>query len=616
MSPTKSLWDKPGQSFSTHPAAKNVLLSGNSFETTAHEAPSASEANERVNVTGVQARMTKCVSPVLIQNTPDPPGTVVRSSLVAEKNIVSQPTTIPSSIEPSIKDKVWRRICTEPTDQGAQSENPALQQTTKASGDPSPVDGPSESAPIATATQMLDTERAVPGRDRDPRVKFGPFAKGTSKKKRGGTKTGIPKTLGTLQHSERGQSSAGGPHSENVKPPSDSQPETTEKPFLEKAAFSEHEDDAAKTGGAEMSEPELSTATISARPASDPKHSLETLSIIASEIAEARKTPAVAQSLSSMTDTHTVTDSIEKPSGHDQSTTEDIPSNHVSRPTTDAITNVIRSEVPECEAAVDDSGRHGSQAMTREVSNTTNCREESTLFEHTSSVQSSFLQTERSNSIADASQPSIIHSSGLSRNEQTRDTGFDAENLRMLLSAAEKDGGHTEDTLVEPVLADRRQSSATASDLQKSSEGSEREESHVLPLMSPADGVVHIEPTKGISAQDSSIVSTDNDLKPETFKITTTMRPEKRSESALNFIPPYALPSDSTRLQSKSPEDKKTPAIPPRSSSLQSVSAPIQTRQKKKPKQFPPVEENNDSKLVAEEPLQANKQSLVSQSLS
>lgn len=175
-----------------------------------------------------------------------------------------------------------------------------------------------------------------------------------------------------------------------------------------------------------------------------------------------------------------------------------------------------------------------SQAMTRDTSMST---EYSVPFHPTSTAPSSFLATERSNSVAEDSQLKSVsaHAASLERKKQTT-AGIDPEQLRSKLEA---------------------QADATTS------ETGDTTKAYVVGPQHAIDENVK----KGKSKDDVS---------------------KKASKSA---TPPRSQSSARTPTSSRSPDRKQAPDIPQRSSSLSVPSTPIHTRLRKKPKTFSPVSE-------------------------
>ena len=584
-------------------------------EAIANKEPSSSTSRKSIDFGGVHATATGNSGSVNVRANLNPSEAGVHPDLAVKKDVVPAPGAVLDSIGHLIEDKNIRPVSAEPADEVVESEKQDHGQILESSNHPSAVDGPSDPAPISIATKLLEAEQIVRGGERDDHVAPVSHAKQVSKKKKGRNKNEISKSLDKIQYTERGQSSGGALNSENVKPPSTSQPQTAEKHFLGKAAFPEHKDDAAKNDEAGINASEPSNVSSLARALSDSEaHIVDTSTIAKSGIEISKKTPLTEQSPSPMVHAHSMADSLENPSKKDQSTNDGSASDNEPRPTTNAVASAKKSEAPVSAITMNEGESHGSQVMTQEGSSSAHGDEESTSFEHTSTMQTSSLQTERSNSIADASQPSTVHSSESSQNQQAQNTELDVEKLRTLLqadadSAIREDDGHAVDATTGRVFALGRRRSTVASDSLEFSEELMHKDSHVLPTTILAESVVNIDSAKRISHETSSAKPLDAVKKPDILKAATTTPPKDTSELSLD------IPSDLSHPQSKLPENKNSPLIPPRSSSLQSVSAPIQTRQKKKPKQFPAVEESNESKSFSEEPLQADSQSLVSQPL-
>ena len=176
----------------------------------------------------------------------------------------------------------------------------------------------------------------------------------------------------------------------------------------------------------------------------------------------------------------------------------------------------------------------GSQAMTRDTSMST---EYNVLFSSTSIAPSSFLATERSNSIAEDSHLNSLsaHAASLERTKQTA-AGIDPEQLRSKLEA---------------------QADATTSETSDTVKSYVKEPQHAI------DEIVK----KGKSNDDVS------------------------KKAPIPATPPRPQSSARTPTNSRSPDRKQAPDIPQRSSSLSVSSTPIHTRLRKKPKNFSPVAE-------------------------
>ena len=175
-----------------------------------------------------------------------------------------------------------------------------------------------------------------------------------------------------------------------------------------------------------------------------------------------------------------------------------------------------------------------SQAMTRDTSMST---EYIVLFNPSSTVPTSFLTTERSNSVAEDSHLKSLtaHAASLDRTNQTT-AGIDPEQLRSRLEA---------------------QADATTSETRDTAKSYVKGSQHAI------DENVK----KGKSKDEAS---------------------EKPSMPA---TPPKPQSPARTPTSSRSPDRKQAPDIPQRTSSLSVSSTPIHTRLKKKPKTFSPVTE-------------------------
>ena len=173
-----------------------------------------------------------------------------------------------------------------------------------------------------------------------------------------------------------------------------------------------------------------------------------------------------------------------------------------------------------------------SQAMTRDTSMST---EYNVLFNSSSTVPTSFLATERSNSVAEDSHLKSLtaHAASLERTKQTT-AGIDPEQLRSRLEA---------------------QADVTISETRNTAKSQVKEPQHAI----------------------------DENVKKGKSKDEVSKKP------SIPATPPKPQSSARTPTSSRSPDRKQAPDIPQRSSSLTVSSTPIHTRLKKKPKNFSPV---------------------------
>ena len=175
-----------------------------------------------------------------------------------------------------------------------------------------------------------------------------------------------------------------------------------------------------------------------------------------------------------------------------------------------------------------------SQAMTRATSMST---EYNALLNSTSTAPSSFLATERSNSIAEDSYliSHNAHTASLERRKQTT-AGVNPEQLRSKLEA---------------------QATATTSETSDAAKAYPTGSQHAI----------NEDVKKGQNKDDVS------------------------KKASVPATPPRPQSSVRTPTSSRSPERKQAPDVPQRSSSLSVLSTPIHTRLRKKPKNFSPVAE-------------------------
>ena len=175
-----------------------------------------------------------------------------------------------------------------------------------------------------------------------------------------------------------------------------------------------------------------------------------------------------------------------------------------------------------------------SQAMTRATSMST---EYNALLNSTSTAPSSFLATERSNSIAEDSYLTSLsaHTASLKQTKQTT-AGVNPEQLRSKLEA---------------------QATATTSETSDAAKG----------YVTGSQHAIYENVKQGKNKDDVS------------------------KKASVPATPPRPQSSVRTPTSSRSPERKQAPDIPQRSSSLLVSSTPIHTRLRKKPKNFSPVAE-------------------------
>ena len=191
-----------------------------------------------------------------------------------------------------------------------------------------------------------------------------------------------------------------------------------------------------------------------------------------------------------------------------------------------------------------------SQAMTRATSMST---EHNALLNPTSTAPSSFLVTERSNSIAEDSYLNSLSEHAASMElTKPKTAGVNPEQLRSKLEA---------------------QATATTSETSDAAKGYVTGSQHAM-----SENV-----KRGKNKDDVS------------------------KKASVPATPPRPQSSVRTPENSRSPERKQAPEIPQRSSSLSVSSTPIHTRLRKKPKNFPPVAEEAPGEVTtqidpAEEP--------------
>ena len=175
-----------------------------------------------------------------------------------------------------------------------------------------------------------------------------------------------------------------------------------------------------------------------------------------------------------------------------------------------------------------------SQAMTRDTSMSS---EYNVLFNPSSTVPTSFLATERSNSVAEDSHLKLLtaHAASLERTKQTT-AGIDPEQLRSRLEA---------------------QADATTSETRDTAKSHVKGSQHAI----------------------------DRNVK------TGKSKDEVSKKPSIPATPPKPQSSAHTPTSSRSPDRKQAPDIPQQTSSLLVSSTPIHTRLKKKPKTFSPVTE-------------------------
>lgn len=417
-------------------------------------------------------------------------------------------------------------------------------------------------------------------RARDDHAALSTQAKKGNKKKN--NKSNRAKPPDALGKGDGSQPSRGVPNSENIRPPSTSQTKPAEKAILEKAALPKHEDDAAEAQGAETQVQEPSAVISSIRAIKNSESSIvgntsevsmESLSIEPSQLFPAKASdhlePIMGQQVSDLMPSATMNTSVKA-----------------------AESGAVASAL-----VLAKGEEHKSQALSREPSSSSLNGEDSASFEQCSTVPTSYWQTERSNSIDDVTRLDSIPTTMPIPEQQQPKREVDAKVLRTLLQAdaAEQEKIQSLDSteLHQPSVQGER-SSTSAQELKSIHQDSKNG--------SGASTELAIN-----SADDTSSTALRNaNLESDPAKAASLTSPAQNPEPSALLTLPQALSSSPNNLQSRSLDNKPEPLIPPRSGSLQSVSTPIQTRRKKKSKQFTPLEEVNHSKTRA----QPNKQSI------
>ena len=582
-----------------------------------------------VDVAGPYATRVQPVDPTNAHPSLHPPERVQSSSLLTENEVPAQVEPVSSFAEPLDFYQGLSEVGTVPAGQDfksgetTSSSKPfeprtykeALTQATKANNDPFAVDGTSDAVPTKNAEQKAQhmNNKQCSG-DVAPKSR----AKRTNKIIKIQSQKHQSKLSNASQKSDGGASSGSQPKSENVKPQAKA---PAQKIFLEKAAFdSKHEDDAPGIHGAETQAPEPSaaaTTNITTRATSN--HEVQLVldpSTIAVDDEEARDPMTIERVPPSIGDLSSPTRHQGKPSHDARPITRQYEPDLLPRASALAIPEATISDTITSDTTVNEGDTHEPQAMTRDASNSILDNEDTPSFEHCSTMQTSYVQTERSNSIADASQPIIVDSNKSYMKQHVQSGEIDIEKLHTLLqadAAARQDDGHFIDKTAKQVSAHSRQGNDKVLNPLEPDQELVHEETYVRQTQELPRSATRTESVKEEANAISSCGATDTIIEPGSVETALPLTPDTSvgpvPESTLSQGPLSGLQHG----QSKSPENKLQPGVPPRSSSLRVVSEPIQTRHKKKPKQFKPVEDGNDSVLLSRVDEKADDRSLVSQ---
>ena len=475
-----------------------------------------------------------------------------------------------------------------PPAQNPQNQEPIQDQATKIPRNPNPsaVDGAVDSTP-AVAASLARTEQkaqASDNRQRNDDHAQAPQAKQPSKKNKNKTKNKSVQ-LRVTKASEKsvGDQLSEAPHrSENIKPPKD-QIKPTGK------TFSYHEFDAAILHRARnVSQPSNVIDSSCASQGSEAQPSLDLLVMstgsterVHSTVVEQPQAQPVAKSssapgLSDQPHAHAVKKSRE-------GVLEPTPTTFV--PSLEHTTNIMDSKPTMTGVNMKEGPEIVSKAITRENGNSPYNKEDSTSCGPLSTVQTSYQQTERSNSNVDTSQEDTLNSTEPSSAKHHKDGGFDPEVLRSLLQADEATHDRLEDKgnlkSQEALVRVEQASTVSAQDLVQDKSSPSRT-SGLLPRVSPMPCQLH--GTDGPLPNETPLVNA-KPVTTEEILISSSAKTARSNDTTTSPSPSASISEADNR--------NRSPDVLLRSSSPQSIPAPIQTRHKKRPKQLVSVKKGD-----------------------
>ena len=213
-------------------------------------------------------------------------------------------------------------------------------------------------------------------------------------------------------------------------------------------------------------------------------------------------------------------------------------------------------------------------AMIRDASTSTHEEEDKA-----STAPTSYMQTERSNSIVGGLSSTTTYPPQSPSKQGARDALLDADKLHSLLQAD-----------VDTSIGAGMSQELVGSKGTYSPEALMNEKSVSSVDPAPLGNTTPGKIAEGRYAVLSLLEDKDDNVKPAASDISAKTSANRGSARSAISAP---SPASTESVREKSPEKEQKPVIPSRSSSLQPVSAPIQTRHKKKPKRFEQVEEGN-----------------------
>ena len=446
----------------------------------------------------------------------------------------------------------------------------SAQNTAKAKINPSTVDGANDGACAASVEPK--SEDLKTGR-RDDKAASSTQAKKANKKQK--SKNNQPKTSNALHRSEGVATFEGNPKSENIKPSSKPLAKPTEEAFLEDAALPEHEDDVAKISEAETKVSSTSASTRSSRAVAEPEIQLSPdPSVVTSHRDKPGELHTTEPSQSPIADPLMVTASPEDQARDIKSTY--VADKSIAIPTTVSKTRVeaTRSGIDAFAKTLDEGKEHYKQVMTRDSSSSAFDEDSSTPFAPPSTAQTSHLPTERSDSISDGFPPNQADSNedpGISPIQQTLKPEFDTATLNTLLRsdpAARSDYGPTEGSDAKTTSTHAEHAGSIASSFDNAALESEDKELNVSQSLDfPTEKTQIEKPMSEVDESSDAAVG--------------VISANSKTKKPLSPVCPNDEAEQSRLTAVSDPTDK--------------VSTPIQTRQKKKPKEFAVAEEINHS---------------------
>ena len=382
-----------------------------------------------------------------------------------------------------------------------------------------------------------------------------------------------------------GTSSKSALKSENMRPSPMSQATSAEMPFLDQAALPEHADDAARVKKAKTKSPKLSAVKSSICAKEDSGiQSLQVSSLTADAGEKTVQTTEVeslqmSPKIPSMTENALANPPDHHGSAMPEQLTDDLPSSGAD----------TSGETPGPDHSISGFDQDAkeepiSQAMTREPSGFTPIGNDNVSTRQHSTAPTSYVQTERSNSLENLTQLGNIILDEEKPEEPIQKRDIDAEALCDLLQSdalIQDNTKRSNDTQFKTISSRDQQARLGTPSIPEPVEQSSRDIPKTLNISNP-EGIAIPAPTLGKSERTSSSGPVDehddNNILTTALSVPPTSLCQYSLEAASSLL--LLSNSEEKRLSSQSAHQKS--ATPSRPSSSHPISAPKKKRNKKK----------------------------------